>query len=193
MIIKKSIYFFVGYIIVFKFSADSVPLHCLQCLRQTILTISPLVCLCPEIFMLKKKYVWRTLLSGMLHYFTMPWALTWGPLPLALLWQGIRVCTKMQKEQIAQGQMHHLAQLIIHRGTTLEEQCSTIVEYSLVAPLVWEKPPEPKWIMTGSAGESQQAWCHAEGSLHTTISPQCQFYFGQIQAGSKGSPSCGMA
>lgn len=143
----------------------------------------------------KKKNVWMTLLSRMLHYFTMPWAPLWAPLPLAFLWHGVKMIT---------AQCVWCVHVHVHKGAGREDSPmrnaplniannsqtdywekwhSALPEYFLATPSVCGgKPSGPQWIITESARESHQA----EDTLSPLSSPH-QLYFFQVQTDSKGS------
>lgn len=147
------IYFFVGFMIVFKLSSDKVPLHCLQCLRETIPTISPLVCLCLE-SVFWKEYKWLLDLAC-------PIISQCPGLPLELhclrlcrgtvsRWSGQGVCetcmclcTKERKEKILQWNAPRSIANDPHNDY-LGGTCSSFPEYFLVPPQSGKNSPWTK-------------------------------------------------
>jgi len=111
-----------------------------------------------SLFWKKKKSVWMTLLSSMLHYFIMHWAPLWAPLPLALLWHGVKMM-----EAGCVWCVHMSVHVSVHKGAGGEDSPTwnaplnvannsqsdywekwhfTLPEYSIVTPLVCGTAPQ---------------------------------------------------
>lgn len=141
--------------------------------------------------------------SGMLPYFSTPWAPPGAPLPLVLLWHRVQMfragCVWCVHVSVHKGIEDSTTWNAPHsiandpQSDYLGGTCSTFPEYSLVPTPNPQSGKNCPWTKMNNDRECQGISLGLIPHLryHITIAPQCQLYFWPIQTVSKDSPQAG--